>query len=217
MRTGTVFLCKTVNFVLRTLYSARLITCLIRDRYFAANIVVYLRTLSAPSCSLLRLSSSFFNGVHPLPIRIIIRSLRTASLYAIHFGGLRPCSASPKITVVDIIDRRCLQPSASRSPVNGLGKLGRFARSCKMKFRDEGQMEWQENRVRKMQYYFEQDLRRMSHSFRTYQRQAWRRWYLQWRMRGKSKHTNFYLYARILNTLIATKMYFLWLSARFNA
>jgi len=53
-----------------------------------------------------RLSSSFFNGVHPLPIRIIIRPLRTASFYAIHFGGLRSCSASPKITVVGIIDRR---------------------------------------------------------------------------------------------------------------
>lgn len=58
------------------------------------------------SCSLPRLPSSFFNRVHPLPIRIIIRPLRTASFYAIHFGGLRLCSASPKITVVGIIDRR---------------------------------------------------------------------------------------------------------------
>jgi len=142
---------RTVNYLLHS----RSLPCRQHPR-LSSNVIGFLLLVSA------RLSSSFFNGVHPLPIRIIIHPLRTASFYAIHFGGLRPCSTSPKITVVGIIDRRCF--ATERFSVNGLGKLGRFVRSCKMKFRDDGQMKRQGNYVKKMKYYFERELR-TSHSF----------------------------------------------------
>lgn len=108
------------------------------------------------------LPSSFFNGVHPLPIRIIIRPLRTASFYASSYTLVacdRARRARKSRSLISSIDGAS-QPSASHFSVNGLGKLGRFVRSCKMKLRDKGQMERaEENCVKKMRH-FERELRR---------------------------------------------------------
>ena len=141
-----------------TLHTARLITRLIRDRYFVANILVYLRTLSAPSYLLpssfvvvfqRRSSVTNQDNYPPSSYRIVLRDtlwwLATVLGEPENHGRWYHRSAA-------------LRNRALHVPVNGLGKLGRFARSYKMKLRDDGQMKRQENHVKKMQNYFEEEL-----------------------------------------------------------